>query len=749
VRIASLSRAFALALAFCCGVAHAEYVTYCEVELTAAKAGSASTAEGVTYIMVDTETLGIRLVVEHNVAGANAVEVRHGGAGATGAVITNLGGNTGNNFFYDLTPTEQQELTSAGLDWHILVASPTFASPQGAIRANAEDCGIPLEGEPGGGGDEGEAETDGEEAPEGFKDYTCTINLNAAQVPSGSSSIYTATLDVEISQANYADVLFRLFNVPNVEEVVNGEFSTSAGWTLGSGWDYETLLGGSRRARAQSTSNDLTQANVFTAGLTYEVQYTINVTQGSIQLRAGTATTPPKTLSGSYVEQITADGTTLTFDATNFTGNVDSVSVKLRRPFFRLAIHEGAPGEDGEEVRFLGDQPYPVLLNMWTYAELERYTSTPHYILLSGAEQLEGPYTPLIRGDIVGCPFDDGVEPEGEGEIEAEEGEGEPVDCLVPTDLEIELCSEELTAQAMVPPTTSPYTGTVQILGPFPPDNSYAVVVRHNVPQPTSIDFFIGNPGVVGTPFVSYTSNVECPFQALQSPDFVLLIDENPLYVQVNGSDPNHTIRADMLCVELIEGDPEEEGEGEGTPDGGVDEGEDEGEDPNANLPTFAELLLFRYQQADSSGDDLLDVTEVQFILSQVSTENFEAMDSNNDGSLSTAELHRFAGPVRKHNADVNGDESLSFGELLRLVQLYNAGSFHCNEPAGDTEDGYAPGDGDTSCSPHASDYRNGSADFRIDLSELLRGLQIYTFGDYRWCSAVETSEDRFCLDVN
>jgi hypothetical protein len=77
---------------------------------------------------------------------------------------------------------------------------------------------------------------------------------------------------------------------------------------------------------------------------------------------------------------------------------------------------------------------------------------------------------------------------------------------------------------------------------------------------------------------------------------------------------------------------------------------------------------------------------------------------------------------------------------LLRIIQFYTTGRFHCE--AG-SEDGYAPGRGTEACRPHDSDY--APRDWRVSLSELLRVIQIYNAGGYTACPE-GLSEDGFCL---
>lgn len=72
-------------------------------------------------------------------------------------------------------------------------------------------------------------------------------------------------------------------------------------------------------------------------------------------------------------------------------------------------------------------------------------------------------------------------------------------------------------------------------------------------------------------------------------------------------------------------------------------------------------------------------------------------------------------------------DFKISLSELLRPVQFYTIGAYHC-DPNG--EDGYAAGDGDQdSCEPNTSDYN--TQDWKINLSELLRVVQFYVLGGY------------------
>ena len=92
------------------------------------------------------------------------------------------------------------------------------------------------------------------------------------------------------------------------------------------------------------------------------------------------------------------------------------------------------------------------------------------------------------------------------------------------------------------------------------------------------------------------------------------------------------------------------------------------------------------------------------------------------------------------HDADQNADNLIDLSELLRVIQFFNSDGYHC---AVGTEDGYDPGPGDTSCTPHASDYN--SEDWAVNLSELLRVIQFFNSAGYHECPS-DGTEDGYCV---
>ncbi|MBI1318486.1 MAG: CHRD domain-containing protein [Candidatus Hydrogenedens sp.] len=100
------------------------------------------------------------------------------------------------------------------------------------------------------------------------------------------------------------------------------------------------------------------------------------------------------------------------------------------------------------------------------------------------------------------------------------------------------------------------------------------------------------------------------------------------------------------------------------------------------------------------------------------------------------------------YSADADGSGWLSLEELLRVIQLFNAGAYYCAEvpeEGGDayslTDEGLAFGDGD--CVYHSGDYREPFGVFQ--LSELLRTIQFFNLGGVIACPNGDT-EDGFCI---
>ncbi len=112
------------------------------------------------------------------------------------------------------------------------------------------------------------------------------------------------------------------------------------------------------------------------------------------------------------------------------------------------------------------------------------------------------------------------------------------------------------------------------------------------------------------------------------------------------------------------------------------------------------------------------------------------------DGGVEVSEVW-YAELSPYHSVDQDEDNRISVSELLRAIQFFNSGGYHC---ADGTEDGYAPGPGEqTGCAVYSCDYKSG-ADWEISLSELLRVVQFYNGGGYYACAE---GEDGFCTGAD
>ncbi|MCC6144766.1 MAG: hypothetical protein IT368_13245, partial [Candidatus Hydrogenedentes bacterium] len=98
------------------------------------------------------------------------------------------------------------------------------------------------------------------------------------------------------------------------------------------------------------------------------------------------------------------------------------------------------------------------------------------------------------------------------------------------------------------------------------------------------------------------------------------------------------------------------------------------------------------------------------------------------------------------HVGDQDGNGRINLTELMRVIQFFNSGGFHCAASPETTEDGFAPGTGsDKSCPPHSSDYDPDGPDWTVSLTELMRLTVFFNSGGYYGCPD-EGTEDGFCV---
>tara|TARA_Y100001938_G_scaffold47789_1_gene66577 strand:- start:12070 stop:16218 length:4149 start_codon:yes stop_codon:yes gene_type:complete len=121
---------------------------------------------------------------------------------------------------------------------------------------------------------------------------------------------------------------------------VNGNFNVATGWTLGSGWTIDTTAKKASFTATGSTS-DLTQS-VLTQGLTYQINFTVVVTAGSLLVKAGSSgTTETITASGNYSIYLDCEGSNIIkFQAgTTFTGTITNITARDQKSLSSVPIN--------------------------------------------------------------------------------------------------------------------------------------------------------------------------------------------------------------------------------------------------------------------------------------------------------------------------------------------------------------------------------------------------------------------------
>jgi hypothetical protein len=167
--------------------------------------------------------------------------------------------------------------------------------------------------------------------------------------------------------------------------------------------------------------------------------------------------------------------------------------------------------------------------------------------------------------------------------------------------------------------------------------------------------------------------------------------------------------------------------------------------------------LIADFHLLDMNHDRRISLEEIAAFVDggseSIPPEDYYHLNSDGDIGLTLPELHNWSDPLSPEpgygniTSDTDGDYVLSFPELLRMIQLYNAGGYTCAEVPGATEDSFLPRPpigSDPICVKHTLDLDTDFS-FQISLSELLRGIQFYTLGGYRNCDQTVDGGDYFC----
>ena len=137
---------------------------------------------------------------------------------------------------------------------------------------------------------------------------------------------------------------------------------------------------------------------------------------------------------------------------------------------------------------------------------------------------------------------------------------------------------------------------------------------------------------------------------------------------------------------------------------------------------------------------------DIQDALGQLAGHITQSAHARIEGGLIAGMVFDTESGTGIHTADQDGNYLIALNELLRIIQFFNSGGFHCAVPPESTEDGFVPGPNPSmqACYRHDSDYHPAGPSWSINLTELLRLIQFFNSGGYNHCPATGT-EDGFC----
>ena len=159
------------------------------------------------------------------------------------------------------------------------------------------------------------------------------LNLSSSSAPSQNPTLNA------LSQNSPIAYISQTVASTGANVSVNGNFNTAVGWSLGTGWSIDTTVNKAKFTATGSTS-ELTQS-VLTEELTYQINFTVEVTAGSLLVKAGSSgTTETITSSGNYSIYLDCEGSSLIkFQAsTTFTGNITHITIADQKSLSSVPI---------------------------------------------------------------------------------------------------------------------------------------------------------------------------------------------------------------------------------------------------------------------------------------------------------------------------------------------------------------------------------------------------------------------------
>ena len=206
---------------------------------------------------------------------------------------------------------------------------------------------------------------------------------------------------------------------------VNGNFNTAVGWTLGTGWSIDTTA---KKAKFTATGlvSDLSQS-VLTEELTYQINFRVVVTAGTLLVKAGSSgTTETITASGDYSIYLDCEGSNIIkFQAgTTFTGNITYITIADQKSLSSLPINVigNAVFKTGDTFNLINSNsseimPLIVTSNQGANDDSVSVSSTPLFedidpgsFLLINQDDLSEQYQNKTKGTVAGFGIDaDGI----------------------------------------------------------------------------------------------------------------------------------------------------------------------------------------------------------------------------------------------------------------------------------------------------------------------------------------------------
>jgi len=157
---------------------------------------------------------------------------------------------------------------------------------------------------------------------------------------------------------------------------------------------------------------------------------------------------------------------------------------------------------------------------------------------------------------------------------------------------------------------------------------------------------------------------------------------------------------------------------------------------------------ITKFAEMDMNGDGMQAPRELLFHYPYLQPEFWPVSNRLHTRHVNFVEAFRAVTDSAFHDSDVDKNLSVGLSELLRVIQIFAVGGYGCSGSSEKSDAKHAPGfSPNPLCVPHIAD-NHGVPDYRFDLSELLRVVQIYNAGSYTNCLKTNgntNTEDGFC----